>query len=517
MSVRLKPSKQYDKSLASNTSYIESRAEYSESSSSVSKVNYKKLAKKLLKDKETLKERLRKILDDLEQKQFAHRAEMTKMNESLQQEIITIGRDRDRVIEENARLRAEMINEREKVRNYYEAKYKEYRETLHNSNDTQTNRIIENLEQSLQNLQTRLSQYQDEKDQTNNTTEQYYTAQLNQLRQANTDLLDQLTKSREAHAVDRSELSTLKRTFSDQHEQYKSQLSINLSKEFDRLQGERKALESQIEILKQEHQKELTKLRTEWQTKLSQSEYELDRVQKEYARQTADTNKHSSNLFQDLQDKFEQQVATIKHLHAAELKTLDTEWRQKFDQTVQHHEKLYTNKIRDMSASITELTKINTRLTKENEYLNEQTFVFTNDKIEQYKKKFATELEQLQNIYEGKLVEKTREITDLKTRYDQQVKELTNTYLSCRAELETVQKTLKNMHVHSESTYNQYIDHLNTQRDEYEQRIGELEQSLKKVMEQAIDQSNLMERRIKMVQEELVEMTAKYEASKTMI
>jgi hypothetical protein len=120
---------------------------------------YRKIAKKLAKDRSELKDKLRRLISDIEGKNKEHKTELQKTQAYYQEQLSELTDERNKAYNTVEKLREALTDEKETIREQYEQKYNKQKELLekkYQARDTQP--LIKKLEDKIATLQEKLDQ-----------------------------------------------------------------------------------------------------------------------------------------------------------------------------------------------------------------------------------------------------------------------------------------------------------------------------------------------------------------------
>ena len=121
---------------------------------------YRKIAKKLAKDKVLLKEKMSELSSNLEKKDKERRHELEKTQEYFQDQINELTEDRDRISDELSKIKELFYDEKEKMRKSYEDKLGKEKGAAKKMTG-KDQQIVKRLENTITTLQDRLTEQSD--------------------------------------------------------------------------------------------------------------------------------------------------------------------------------------------------------------------------------------------------------------------------------------------------------------------------------------------------------------------
>jgi hypothetical protein len=148
---------------------------YEGSESTIVNITPQGLLKKLAKDKEKLKVKLNKLIDDFEKQSEDHRIELEKSQDYFQDQINDLIEERDTTQDALEKMRNSIIDDKEKIRQNFEQKLLKHKETLEKRYGSKDSQVVKRLENTIISLQDRLTQQLEERERNKDTMEQYYT------------------------------------------------------------------------------------------------------------------------------------------------------------------------------------------------------------------------------------------------------------------------------------------------------------------------------------------------------
>lgn len=446
-----------------------SRTVYSGSISDLEKddCDYHKISKKLTKDKSELKDKLRRLIDEIENKTKEHRVEMEKTQAYFQDQIDELIEEKERLTSELEQSRNSAIKDREK--NMKELnKHKEMMEQCYSTRDTQT---IKHLENTIATLQDRLNQQSDEREHIKKTAEQLF-AQKEEILQKNiSDLEEQLRKSREQSMMDRRELQTINKTFADEKEQLLLRFNREKDEEIAKIILERDTITGSLRVLKEQFEKRTRTLDQQRDEEIARARFELERKQSEYDRKVTDV------------------ISTC---------------RKNIDDIKQEYDGKMLEQNRQFQINMETKLKENEKIIQTINYENAQ-------KIDQLG-------DQLQKIKEMR----DKELYEIRLQHEKSVGEMADENQKLKEHIIQHQETVKKMQESIQQINTQCVDTVNKQKELADKEIAnkdavivQLERKSKKALEEILDKTSSVERKNKNLAEDIKEITDKYHNLKT--
>lgn len=145
---------------ASTRSRVDSQREYD-------KEDYRTLSRKLLKDKSKLKDKIRKLLDEIEQKTSEHRSELESAQDYFYDQINDLIDERNTILIQLNEVKARALEKQNKLRDQYENKIQKYQSKSGGLDNELTKRMrdtITILEKNLNKLQEEYDRYRNKKE-----------------------------------------------------------------------------------------------------------------------------------------------------------------------------------------------------------------------------------------------------------------------------------------------------------------------------------------------------------------
>lgn len=259
---------------------------------------YKKLAKKLSKDKEKLKEKVRVLLDEVDSKSL----EIEKTKDYYQEQITDLLEERDQAQTEVQKMKTYFLEEKDNLKDQYESKINLQKENLSkrfSSREIETKQMINNLEEKVTSLYQSIKDKDIQIETINNTNESF----LKHFKDDTERKIKNCEKKREDETLSlKLEIEKLK---IDKDREYKS-LSENTKRDFEELKNK---YENKISILNTEfniekeknqnsHLKELDNLTHQLTKKYDLSLFSLKKDIDEYKKEISNFN-HEINILKD--------------------------------------------------------------------------------------------------------------------------------------------------------------------------------------------------------------------------
>lgn len=480
---------------------------------------YRKMAKKLARDKSELKDKLRRLLDEVDQKTHEHRVELEKTQDYFQDQINELVEERDKVREEMEVIREAVLEEKEKLREQYEQKLSKQKESLEKRYGGKDSQVVKRLENTIATLQERLNKQMEEREHVKDTAEQFYAEKEEQLRKTVAELEDQLQKAKEQHIKDRKDLQMLTKTFTDEKEQIVRKMRQEKNDEVFQITSEKNSTVMALQNIKEQLEKRTQDLDHKRDGLIAQAKQQAEQVKINAERDRAEFVKNCKKTM----DEFKQE-------HEHKFAVSETNYKMQIEKMVKEHEKIVQNLTAENSKKIS-LYMENTRretedykktisaLQTELTNVTEKCSNIVQKKEEEVKKA----IERCNFEYHSRYEEKDREINDLRLKNDKISGESEETIQRLKEQLNLVRENMKKVQDNSQAMNNQFVSNLNKQKEladkeisVRDQTIGHLEYQVKKIGEESIDRFNMLDRKARHLSEENKEVTDKYNNMKSL-
>lgn len=480
---------------------------------------YRKMAKKLARDKSELKDKLRRLLDEVDQKSHEHRVELEKTQDYFQEQINELVEERDKVREEMEVIREAVLEEKEKLREQYEQKLSKQKESLEKRYGGKDSQVVKRLENTIATLQERLNKQMEEREHVKDTAEQFYAEKEEQLRKIVAELEEQLQKAKEQHIKDRKELQMLTKTFTDEKEQIVRKMSQEKNDEVFQITSEKNSTVMALQNIKEQLEKRNQDLDRKRDGLITQAKQQAEQVKINAERDRAEFVKNCKKTM----DEFKQE-------HEHKFAVSETNYKMQIEKMAKEHEKIVQNLTAENSKKISLYTE-NTRreiedykktisaLQTELTNVTEKCSNIVQKKEEEVKKA----IERCNFEYHSRYEEKDREINDLRLKNDKISGESEETIQRLKEQLNLVRENMKKVQDNSQAMNIQFVSNLNKQKEladkeisVRDQTIGHLEYQVKKIGEESIDRFNMLDRKARHLSEENKDVTDKYNNMKSL-
>jgi len=481
------------------------RASYGGSISDIETDDYRKLSKKLTKDKAKLKDKLRHLLDDIDKKTDEHRKEM----EYFQDQINDLAEERDKSNEALEEMRSAMIDEKEKIRQNFDQKLTKHKETLEKRYGAKDSQVVKRLENTIVTLQERLTQQIEEREHVKETAESYYSQKEEKLRQNVAELEEQLRKTKEIYAKDRLELQKVAKTFNDEKEFMIARMKKEKEDEITVILADKNASNVALQNLKEQMEKRAKVADSQRDDQIAKMKHEVADIKRDYEMKFLEANNNFKNSITEIKQQYEGKLYSQEQLNKTSMELL-----------VKENEKVLYNITGESSRKIDQVIN-DTRI-----HIEEQKNTIVKlqknleDTIAEADKKQESIIRESQLRYEAK----DKELREISLRYEKINGELSDTNAELKEQLVQVKDTMKKIQDSSFNVGGQMISTLNKQKEHLDKEIAtrdatieRLDRQLKKIAEETIDRLNTAERKCKNLGDELKEISEKYIATKAVL
>jgi hypothetical protein len=438
---------------------------------------YRKIVKKLSRDKSDLKDKLRRLLDEVDIKNKEHRIELEKTQDYFQEQINDLVEERDRVRDEAEKIREVFLEEKEKLREQYDLKLSKQKETIEKRYGGKDSQIIKRLENTIATLQDRLTKQIEEREHVKDTAEQFYGEKEEELRKTIAELTDNLQKAKENIDKERRNFQILVKTYADEKQQIIRKMTQDKDDEITQIQQEKNTAIVNLQNIREQMEKRTVELDRRRDLEVMKAKYELDEARSNYDKKYALFKEEGKKLLEENKIEYENKLAA--------------------------YENNFKNQIEEYK--------------KESATLNENTTSLLVKKDEELRKI----IERCNNEYQQRLQDKEKEINDLRLKNDKISGESEETIQHLKEQLNQVRESMKKIQDNSQTMNNQFVVNLNKQKEladkeiaSRDQTIVYLERQARKIGEESIDRLNSLERKIRTTDEENKELNTKYAVAK---
>ena len=450
---------------------------------------YRKMAKKLSRDKSDLKDKLRRLLDEIDQKTHDHRIELEKTQDYFQDQINELVEERDRAREEIENIRENSIEEKDRMRQQYEQKISKQRESLEKRYGGKDSQIIKRLENTIVTLQERFDQQENAKE----TAEQIYNQKEELLHRTITDLEEQLRKVKETCVKDRKDMQTEKEQVIRKIQYEKDEIVQNILKN--------STIQEQLE-------KRTLDLDRRRDALILQAKQETEQIRADAERKQSEFAQGCKKSMDEFKLEYERKLAAIDSNHKIELEC-----------TINEHEKIIQNLTAENSRKIDMYTNNVRRESEDNKKLikalQSEVALLTQTKQDDISRK-EQEMKKYNVEYRTKYEEKEKQIIELTRKNDKIVGESEETIQRLKEQLLQVRENMKKVQDNSQMINNQFVLNLNKQKELAEkeiyvrdQTIAHLEQKMKKIIDESVEHFNSLDRKARIAIEEHKDMAGK--------
>lgn len=468
--------------------------------------DYHKIAKKLAKDKEKLKVKLNKLIDDFDKQSEEHRRELEKSQDYFQEQINDLVEERDRTQDSLEEMRNSIIDDKEKIRQNFEQKLLKHKEALEKRYGSKDSQVVKRLENTIVTLQDRLTQQLEERERGKDTLEQYYTEREETMRKNISDLEEQLRKIKESSVKDRLELQKTAKSFNDEKEFMLTRLRKEKDDEIASVISEKNAACVSVQSLKDQIEKRSKALDLQRDEEITKMKFEFAETKRSYESKFSEANISFKNSISDLERQYE-----------GKLYTQDQQFKNELERLSKEYEKNLYNVSGESSRKVEQI------ITDTRNQIEEQknTIIKLSRDLENNPKHIEHKYEQVLQDLSCKYETKEREVKELYLRHEKTVGELNDTNTRLKEQIQTLKDNLKKVQDNSQNVNGQMITTFTKQREQLDKEIStkdslieKLERQLKKVSEESIDRLNTIERKLKNTNDDITDITHKYSSSK---
>lgn len=487
--------------------------------------DYRRIAKKLAKDKSTLKDKLRRLLDDVESKTKDHQIELEKTQDYFQDQITDLTEDRDKLANEIDRLRELSVEEKEKARDDFEKKLLKQKETLekrHGTKDSST--TIKRLETTIATLQDRLNKQLEENEMTKDTAEEYYSQKEEEGRKRITELEEQLQKLRELYTKEHRELLAITKTHRDDMEQLTLRFNRDKQQEIENITAEKNTANINLQTLRETTEKKIRAIEQQRDEQLSQSRFDLEKTKLDTERKITELSSEFRRTLDEVKRDYEGKLFEKDRQYKIEIENARKESERVLQTSIDESKRRLDGIVETSRKEIEDLRKTNQKLQTDLDFATQRLVQDTTRREEEMRKKYDQILEKTTNEMTGRCENKEKELAEHKLRTEKIIGEMEDTNDLLKNQLQQVQLNLKKVQDNSQHMNNQFVISLNKQKETAEEEISRretainaLERQLKKTAEESLDRINSLDRKLKNSVDESKELTEKLTATKGLL
>jgi len=469
---------------------------------------YRRIIKKLSDDKIKLKDKLRRLIDEIEQRTEEHHRELGKTQDYFQEQISDLTEERDNAHNQLGRLRLENEQLQDRFSDCEKSKNKKSLET-------------NLLKEAVSTLQKRLNEQIEEGDMVKDTAEKMIAKREEQLKTNIVDLEEQLRKTREAHAADRHRIQQLSSNFATEKDALARQLAIQHKEKTDSLIAEKTAIINTLQSSVDRMEKRSKEIEKERERIISDTNFRIENAKAEFDRGIENILKTNDAKTIKMRENYEGQLVQLDKNSKNALEQQRLKHERELEIANNRAEKKYAQLMSDKKIEATTSQNELEKLKKEYEALKnslEKQIQIRTSEIKTYYDKIIMKL---RNEMEAKLEKKRDEYSALQTRDDRIQEEMRNSNNILKAQIEHTVEENKRLKLNSEQLSTQYIKTLNEQKMEMNKAIGErdskiadITRQMRNLGEETVVRFNLLEEKIQTSEQRKKEAENRYNQAK---
>lgn len=431
---------------------------------------YKQMAKKLSKDKTELKEKLKKVLDDLESKTREHRSELERTQEYFQDQILEL-------TERNNQLKSEMSKK-------------------DNKKELQT---IKRLESTITTLQERLNNQTQELDQYKENLGQITEEKEHQFRKTISELQDQLRLSKEQELKIKKEFQNVINACEKEKQFIMDKVRLEKETEISRINQEKNNAIRMVEMDKDFLEKKTKEAEQRREKELIELKANLEKSKKENELKTINALENCKKTVENLEQDFQGKLFENNRLHSIDLENVKKDCDKKISNIIAENNQ-------KMEALALTLGTEHEKIKKERDQALIQMEKMYQDhlkKEDELIRKQESELYKINSTWTDKLDFKEKDYNTLKLKYEKQMGESIEINQKLQQEINTHKLNIKKLQENSQNLNAQYINSLNKQKEtadreifERDQMIVKLNTDLKRIVTESVEKLNEYEKKV---------------------
>ena len=427
---------------------------------------YRNRAKSLTRDKEELKDKMRRLLDDIDDRNKEHRIELEKTQNYFQEQL------------DEERKQMEIMKQK------YEQKMKKTMGT--------ESQVVKRLENTIVTLQEKL---RDEKQKYINENEE----KMKQMRQ---EYVKEFQNIQKAHNQEKDELAN--RLYMEKDElanRLRMEKEQEVKKEVNGVITEKTSLLQHL--TKKSEEKD--RIRND---EIEKAKSEVVMCKSDYERKFNEFMISGKKSVEDLSREYESKMVSKDQIHKKE-----TELMKKMDEKDIEILRLEKDKNLELvtinfKREIEEQKKVVSNLQKEILSYNEKSYKNVGKQDDETKKLML------------EMLKKDKDIANLHLQYDKVSGEADDKVYKLKEQLNQGRENAKKLQDHAQLLHNQFIVNINKQKEladkeiySRDQTIFQLDQQLKKMGHETVERFNMLDRKLKNTLDDFKNITEKYNHS----
>jgi chromosome segregation protein len=252
--------------------------------------NYRKIAKKLARDKSELKDKLRRLLDEVESNSKEHRIELEKTQDYFQDQINDLIHERDQAHEETEKIREQLTKQKEM------------------SEKRKEPQVIKRLENTISALQERLSKQNEERNDAKYPREEELMKNVSELQEA-------LQKTKEACVKQINELHL--------KEQVIYKIKKDKDEEIAKITADKNKAIFGIQNIKEQLEKRSQDLDKHRDTQIILANKEIENIRADYEMKHNEFIKTGKNLLDENKKDFECKLSALENKNKLDIESLE--------------------------------------------------------------------------------------------------------------------------------------------------------------------------------------------------
>ena len=490
-------------------------------SSTTGSHDYKKIARKLARDKASLKDKLTRLLDEVDNRSREHRKQIEKTQDYYQSQISELSDERDHLLQELNNSKTTLIEERENFRRQLEDKMTKHRELMEKRFSTKDTQVVKRLEATIEKLQERLNAQLSTQMEEKETIERSHLEREGEFRQTISELQTQIQSLRDNNLKERKELQTLMKNYNDERDRLARDMAREKEAEIAAAVGEKNAFIANLQHIRDNAEKRAKQAEQNRDEVVAQVKNEMEATCSELRKRLSEANdalvKRSSQLYAEVEGKLLEKDRQHKEIldsihrdYERKIQSLEYENSKKIENLTHHVQNKHENDQKLITKLQTELENIRGQLSAEN-----------TQKEQEVRIKYEQAIEKLRNELSGKLENKEKDFEAVTGRDKKIIGELQDINENLKGQILGLQAMLRKVQENSQHMNGQFVTNLNQQKELAEKEISnrdntisQLEKDLKRLAEESLDRMNSLERRLKFTQEENTELSTKLTETK---
>lgn len=445
---------------------------------------YKKMAKKLSKDKSELKDKLRKLIEDVETKNKEHRSELERTQEYFQDQILEL-------TDQKNQLKMDLSK-------------KDNKKELQTIKRLET--TITTLQERLNNQTQELEQYKENLGQVSDEKEQQY-------RKTMMELQEQVKLAKEQELKIKKEFQNLINSCEKEKLFIADRVRLDKDSEINRINQEKVNAIRMCEMDKDFLEKKTREAEQRREKEFNDLKYNLEKSKKENERKVQDTIENCKKTIEAFQMDHDGKTNELIRQHNIDLENMVKECEKRLDSNT-----LENTKKMEVLGHVLGLEHEKLRRERDQAVIQmEKMFTDFIKKEDETARKHEYDLEKVQNNLKTRLELKEQELNGQKLKFDKTLGEATEINQKLGQQVSILRDNLKKVHDNALNVNNQFINSLNKQKETAEKEIYEksmiiskLESDFKKIVYDTAEKIEIYEKKIVNFESDIKDISEKY-------